>query len=226
MDGGIMKKKIVIAALIMMTAYQTAAPGANAQNCKSPAQIVNNIWKKWGDTIIAVGCVAKSVAATSAAAPVTAGASLSATAVLSANCIRNTQKYKEAIEKMVSLFNDLADNGPATLGPRRIEFGNLQTGVLVGPMDRTFVSVYPMDKDSVTFRVKKVEGDSKVEVVICRIDTQGTVTNLAVFETDDKDPDGKEYTRTVTGVSNHLVQIRLNGKSAVKKFKYQFRATK
>lgn len=216
----------MIVMLIVLAFNVTAATPAKAQNCKSPAQIVSNIWKKWGDTIIAVGCVAKSAAATSAAAPVTAGASLVATATLSATCIKNTQKYKEAIEKMVSLFNDLADNGPATLGPRRIEFGNLQTGVLLGPMDRTFVSVYPMDKDSVTFRVKKVEGESKVEVVICKINTEGTVTNLSVFETDDNDPDGKEYVKTVTGVSNHLVQIRLNGKSAVKKFKYQFRATK
>lgn len=221
-----MKKKIVIAALMMLALNTMAAHNANAQNCKSPAQIVSNVWKKWGDTIIAVGCVAKSAAATGAVAPVTGGASLAATATLSAQCIRNTQKYKEAIEKMVSIFNDLADNGQATLGPRRIEFGNTQHGVLVGPMDRTFVSVYPMDKDSVTFRVKKIEGESKVEVVICKIDTQGTVNNLAVFETDDKDPDGKEYTRTVTGVSNHLVQIRLNGKSAIRKFKYEFKATK
>lgn len=221
-----MKKKIMIVAVMMLSITAAAEPAAQAQNCKSPAQIVNNIWKKWGDTIIAVGCVAKSAAATSAAAPVTGGASLVATATLSAQCIRNTQKYKESIEKMVTLFNDLADNGPATLGPRRIEFGNLQTGVLIGPVDRTFVSVYPMDKDSVTFNLKKVEGDSRVEVVICKIDTQGTVTNLAVFETDDKDADGKEYIKTVTGVSNHLVQIRLNGKSAIKKFKYQFKATK
>ena len=221
-----MKKKIIAITIAMLAITVTAAPPSNAQNCKSPAQIVTNIWKKWGDTIIAVGCVVKSAAATGATAPVTGGASLVATVTLSATCIKNTAKYKEAAEKMVSLFNELADNGPATLGPRRIEFGSPQEGVLIGPMDRTFVSVYPMDKDSVTFRVKKVEGESKVEVVICKIDAQGTVTNLAVFETDDKDPDGKEYVRTVTGVSNHLVQIRLNGKSAVKKFRYQFKATK
>ena len=221
-----MKKKILIASLFALALNLIVAPATKAQNCKSPAQIVTNIWKKWGDTIIAVGCVAKSAAETAAAAPVTGGASIAATATLSATCIRNTQKYKEAIEKMVSLFNDLADNGPVTLGPRRIEFGNNQEGVLLGPMDRTFVSVYPMDKDSVTFRVKKIEGESKVEVVICKINTEGTVTNLAVFETGDNDPDGKEYVKTVTGVSNHLVQIRLNGKSAVKKFRYQFRATK
>jgi hypothetical protein len=221
-----MKKKILVVCVLTLTLNLTAAPTVDAQTCKSPAQIVANVWKKWGDTIIAVGCVVKSAAATSATAPVTGGASLAATATLSLQCIRNTQKYKEAIEKMITLFNDLADNGPATLGPRRIEFGNVQEGVLVGPMDRTFVSVYPMDKDSVTFRVKKIEGESKVEVVICKIDTQGTVTNLSVFETGDNDPDGKEYVKTVTGVSNFLVQIRLNGKSAVKKFKYQFKATK
>jgi hypothetical protein len=222
----IMKKNIALSIVMLVAINFAAAPETQAQNCKSPAQIVSRIWTKWGDTIIAVGCVVKSAAATSAAAPVTAGASLAATATLSATCIRNTQKYKEAIEKMVSLFNDLADNGPATLGPRRIEFGDIQRGVLVGPMDRTFVSVYPMDKDSVTFRVKKIEGESKVEVIICKIDAQGTVSNLAVFEMDEKDADGKEYVKTVTGVSNQLVQIRLNGKTAVKKFKYEFKATK
>jgi hypothetical protein len=221
-----MKKMIFVASLLALTFSLTSTPAANAQNCKSPVQTVSNIWKKWGDTIIAVGCVVKSTAETSAAAPATGGLSLAATAALSAQCIRNTARYKEAIEKMVSFFNDLADNGPATLGPRRIEFGNLQTGDLIGPMDRTFVSVYPMDTDSVTFHLKKVDGESKVEVVICKIDTNGTVTNLAVFETDEKDPNGKDYTHTVSGVSNQLVQIRLNGKSLVKRFKYELRVTR
>jgi hypothetical protein len=59
-----MKKRIVIVVMMMLALSQAAAPRAEAQNCKSPAQIVSNIWKKWGDIIIAVGCVAKSAAAT------------------------------------------------------------------------------------------------------------------------------------------------------------------
>ena len=41
-----MKKKILIVMLVMLAIAQTAAPAAKAQNCKSPAQIVSNIWKK------------------------------------------------------------------------------------------------------------------------------------------------------------------------------------
>ena len=83
-----------------------------------------------------------------------------------------------------------------------------------------------MDKNSITFKVKKIEGDGKVEAVICRIDADNNITNLAVFNFTGDEKDGTEIVRTVTGVENQLVQIRLNGQSAVKKFKYQFIATK
>jgi len=220
------KKAIVLASMLVLVIHASAAQNASAQRCESFAQIFADVWKKWGETIIKVGCVAKAAATTSAAAPVTGGTSLAATVTLSATCIKNATKYKEAAEAMVKLFNALADNGQATLGPRRIEFGNPQNGTLIGPSNRTFVSVYPMDKNSITFKVKKIEGDGKVEAVICRIDADNNITNLAVFNFTGDEKDGTEIVRTVTGVENQLVQIRLNGQSAVKKFKYQFIATK
>jgi hypothetical protein len=47
-----------------------------------------------------------------------------------------------------------------------------------------------------------------------------------VFNFTGDEKDGTEIIKTVTGVENCLVQIRLNGQSAVKKFKYQFTAIK
>ena len=220
------KKAIVLASLLILVIHTSGAQTANAQRCESFAQIFTDVWKKWGETIIKVGCVVKAAATTSAAAPVTGGASVAATITLSTTCIKNATKYKEAAEAMVILFNALADNGQATLGPRRIEFGNNQQGTLVGPSNRTFVSVYPMDKNSVTFKVKKIEFDGKVEAVICKIDGEGKMTNLAVFNFTGDEKDGTEIVKTVTGVENHLVQIRLNGQSAAKRFHYQFIATK
>lgn len=220
------KKAIVLASLLIILAHTSAAPTASAQRCEGVTQILTDVWKKWGETIIKVGCVVKAAATTSAAAPVTGGTSLAATVTLSATCIKNAAKYKEAAEAMVRLFNDLADNGQATLGPRRIEFGNAQSGTLIGPSNRTFVSVYPMDKNSVSFKVKKLDGDGKVEVVICKIDADNKLSNLAVFNFTGDEKDGTEIVKTVSGVENNLVQIRLNGQSAVKKFKYQFTATK
>jgi len=220
------KKAIVLASLLILLIHASGAQTASAQRCESFAQIFTDVWKKWGETIIKVGCVVKAAATTSAAAPVTAGASLAATVTLSATCIKNASKYKEAAEAMVLAFNALADNGQATLGPRRIEFGQNQLGTLVGPSNRTFVSVYPMDKNSVTFKVKKLEFDGKVEVVICKIDADSKMTNLAVFNFTGDEKDGTEIVKTVTGVENQLVQIRLNGQSAAKRFKYQFSAIK
>lgn len=220
------KKAIVLASLLILLIHASGASSASAQRCESFAQIFTDVWKKWGETIIKVGCVAKAVATTSAAAPVTGGTSIAATVTLSATCIKNAAKYKEAAEAMVIAFNALADNGQATLGPRRIEFGNPQSGTLIGPSNRTFVSVYPMDKNSVSFKVKKLEGESKVEVVICKIDGDNKLTNLAVFNFTGDEKDGTEIVKTVSGVENSLVQIRLNGQSAVKRFKYQFTATK
>ncbi len=220
------KKAFVIASLLILLFHTSVAPSAQAQRCESLAQIFTDVWKKWGDTIIKVGCVIKSASETSAAAPATAGASLAATAALSAKCIKNATKYKVAAEEMVRLFNQLADNGQATLGPRRIEFGTNQFGTLIGPSNRTFVSVYPMDKNSITFKVKKLEGESKAEVVICKIDADNKITNLAVFNFTGDEKDGTEIVKTVTGVENHLVQIRLNGQTAVKKLRFQLNVTK
>lgn len=220
------KRAIVLASLLILLVHTSSAPTASAQRCEGFAQILTDVWKKWGETIIKVGCVVKAAATTSAAAPLTGGASVAATITLSSTCIKNAAKYKEAAEAMVRLFNQLADNGQATLGPRRIEFGSPQSGTLIGPSNRTFVSVYPMDKNSVSFKVKKLEGDGKVEVVICRIDGESKLTNLAVFNFTGDEKDGTEIVKTVSGVENNLVQIRLNGQSAVKKFKYQFIATK
>jgi hypothetical protein len=220
------KKAIVLTSLLVLLIHTTGAQPASAQRCESFAQTLTDVWKKWGETIIKVGCVVKAAATTSAAAPLTGGASVAATITLSSTCIKNASKYKEAAEAMVVLFNFLADNGQATLGPRRIEFGNNQFGTLVGPSNRTFVSVYPMDKNSMTFKVKKLEFDGKVEVVICKIDGTNKLTNLAVFNFTGDEKDGTEIVKTVSGVENHLVQIRLNGQSAAKRFKFQFSASK
>ena len=216
------KKNMLITSLFILLIHATSAPTASAQNCRSLGQLVGDIWNKWGETIIKVGCVAKAVGETAA----TGGASLPATVVRSAQCIKNASKYKEAAEAMVGVFNALADNGPATIGPRRIEFGSRQNGTLIGRVDRTFISVYPMDKPSVTFKIKKLDGEGSIDAVICKVDADGRLTNLATVSFSENDPNGKEVSKSVSGVENQLVQIRLDGKTALRKFQYELYVTK
>jgi hypothetical protein len=211
-----------MARVFVILLLASSAPIASAQNCRSAGQVVGDIWNKWGETIIKVGCVTKAVVETAG----TGGASLPASVALSAQCIKNASKYKVAIESMVTVFNALADNGPATIGPRRIEFGNRQNGTLLGRVDRTFISVYPMDKSSVTFKLKKLDGEGSIQAVICKVDSDGKYTNLATINFDEKDANGKEIVKTVSGVDNHLVQIRLDGQTALRKFQYELLVTK
>lgn len=209
-------KKVLLSFFLVFAVYATNLPTARAENCRSTAQVVGDIYKKWGDVIIATGCVTGVVIATG-------GVALPATL----KCVDNADKYAKAVEEMIKFFNSAANNGRWTIGPRRIEYGNTQTGTLISTGSRVFIAPAPLDKDSVTFKVKKVDGKAKMDVVICKIDEKGNFTKLAEFVFDKgEDNNGQEITKTVTGVKGHLVQIRLDADSVVRKFEYTLRVTK
>ena len=208
--------KILLSLFLVFATYATNLPTARAEDCRSTAQVVGDIYKKWGDVIIATGCVAGVAIATGGAAlPVTL------------KCVDNADKYAKAVEEMIKFFNAAAGNSWARIGPRRIEYGNTQTGTLISTGSRVFIAPAPLDKDSVTFKVKKVDGKAKTDVVICKVDEKGNFTKLVEFEFDKgEDNNGQEITRTVTGVKGHMVQIRLDADSVVRKFEYTLRVTK
>src|SRR3978361_2096932 len=106
---------------------------------------------------------------------------------------------------MITFFNAVANNKWATLGPRRLEYGTNQQGTLVSTGGRLFISPAPLDKNSVTIRIKKLDGKAEASVVICKIDYSGNVTKLEEFTFADGDDNvGQVITKTVTGVENTL----------------------
>ncbi|MDQ3821524.1 MAG: hypothetical protein M3362_28120, partial [Acidobacteriota bacterium] len=139
----------------------------------------------------------------------------------------NSPKYAQAVGKMVTYFNEKVNNSWATLGPRQMEFGSTQEGNLIGPGDRVFLSPAPLDKDSLTVRIKKLGGRARTVVVICKINDNNTQTKLDEFEFAEGDGNtGQEVTKTVYGVQNHLVQVHLDAKTATREFHYSFYASK
>jgi hypothetical protein len=184
--------------------------------CKSAAQVFGDVYEKWGAVIIATGCVA-------AVNVGTGGVAMAATL----NCIKNAQKYAESAEQMVSFFNAAVNNNRWTIGPRRIEWGKVQTGAVVSTFSRVFISAAPVDKDSITVKVKKVEGKAQADIIICKVDDKGNFIKIAQVEFDKGDDnEGQIITKTVTGVKGHLVQVRIDADSVVKKFEYQLTVTK
>ncbi|MEK7725177.1 MAG: hypothetical protein AAB336_12550 [Acidobacteriota bacterium] len=184
--------------------------------CRSASQVFGDVYEKWGAVIIATGCVA-------AVNVGTGGVAMAATL----NCIKNSQKYAESVEQMVSFFNAAVNNSRWTIGPRRMDWGKVQTGAVVSTFSRVFISAAPVDKDSFTVKVKKMDGKAQSDIIICKVDDKGNFIKIAQFEFAEGDENvGQTITKTVTGVKGHLVQVRIDADSVVKKFEYQFTASK
>ncbi len=187
-----------------------------ADKCQSAAQIFSDIYEKWGAVIIATGCVVGvNVGSGGVAMPATL------------TCIKNAKKYAEAVELMVKFFNANANNSRWTIGPRKMEWGTVQTGTVVSTLSRVFISAAPIDKDSFTVKVKKVDGRAQTDIIICKVDEKGNFVKLAQVDFAEGDDNiGQVITKTVSGVKGHLVQVRIDADSAVKKFEYQLTVTK
>ncbi len=207
-----MKTKTLVTLFLLLAMPTTAIP---QDKCRSAAQVFGDVYKKWGEVAIATGCVV-GVTVT------TAGIGLAATL----QCISKADKYAKATEDMVKFFNAAADNGRWTIGPRRIEWGKAQTGAVVSTFSRVFISAAPIDKDSVTVKVKKIDGKAEADVIICKVDEKGNFIKLAQFQFDKTDGAGEEITKTVTGVKGHLVQVRIDADSVVRKFEYRLTVSK
>lgn len=211
-----MRAKIFLTIVLIFTIQTTAVPAERRETCRSAGQVIGDIYKKWGEVIIATGCVVGVNAGTG-------GVAMPATLA----CISKADKYAAAVEEMVKFFNANANNSWATIGPRRLEWNKTQTGTVVSTFSRVFLSAEPIDKDSVTVKVKKIDGKAKAQVVICKIDDKGNYIKLAEFEFfKGDDNEGQEISRTVTGTKGHLVQVRLDADSVVNKFEYQIKAAK
>lgn len=208
-----MKTKITATILLMFALCSNAFP---QDKCRSAAQVFGDVYKKWGEVAIATGCVVGvNVGTGGIAMPLTL------------ECIRKADKYAEAVEDMVKFFNNAADNGRWTVGPRRIEWGKAQTGSVVSTFSRVFISAAPVDKDSITVKVKKIAGKAQADVIICKVDEKGNFIKLAQVEFDrGNDNESEEITKTVSGVKGHLVQIRIDADSVVSKFEYKMTVSK
>lgn len=225
-----MKIKLLLIIALITVSYSTAFSATRIKSkvtkksvkvcksdkCRSAAQVFGDVYEKWGAVIIATGCVA-------AVNVGTGGVAMAATL----NCIKNSTKYAEAAEEMVKFFNQAMNNNRWTIGPRRMEWGKIQTGSVVSTFSRVFISAAPVDKDSITVKVKKVEGKAQADIIICKVDDKGNFIKIGQLEFDKgNDNEGEVITKTFSGVKGHLVQVRIDADSVAKKFEYQLTVSK
>jgi hypothetical protein len=132
-------------------------------------------------------------------------------------------KAIQFIEKGIKIWNDIAgDQSWAKIGPRRMDFGSWNTGTLIGPTERMFVSAIPA-VNPVTVDFHKLDHDGKVKVVVCKIPEKGGPKVVKSFTVDNKTKVGKVKSIDIDDAKGNIITVVLHGKSVAKKLQYKVR---
>jgi hypothetical protein len=179
-------------------------------NCGSAAIVISDLWEKYSDEAKAVGCAAAAAMAES-----------QGTALDVVECVERAEKTDDLVQAMVRFWNNNAGNSWAKIGPRRLDFDEKDKGALAGTGGRVFISPCPVPEDEITVSVRKRGGRGRASVTVCKVDPSGRKTELwdTTFDRG-KNNIGDRKSKTLRGVKGHLLQVHLDGKSAVKRFEY------
>ena len=128
---------------------------------------------------------------------------------------------------MERLWDRLAGDSWATLGPRQIRYNNVQGGTVVNPTKRTFISYLPLDSDSATISLTKRGGGASTEVAVCSHGPDGD-TRLEYSEViSGNTQDGYEWSPPeLHSMINRMISIQVQPAGVGKKFGYVLRVSK
>lgn len=129
--------------------------------------------------------------------------------------------------ELVQYWNQLAANQWATLGPRQLEYDTVQTGTVVNPTKRTFVSAVPLESDSFNITVTKKGGGSSTHVVVCSHGSDGSsrLERDTIIAGDR--PDGFAWsTGPIEGALDRIVSVQLEPQGMARRLGYTLKAEK
>jgi hypothetical protein len=204
-----MKRSLLAITLLFAIAF-AALPSADAQSCDIPA-FVKDLVKKLKDEC----------------------KKLEGPDAETSKCTAKRARFLELVQK----WNTLVGNSQLRLGPREMEFGVTQTGTLVAPADRRFVSqliepdkgaTITVTKQEATIPPKKTKGICVVNICAIDLDT-GAETGLATHTFDSNADIGASVSKSFSAsqVGNKVIIVRLDGKGGVgDRFPYSFKSTK
>lgn len=206
--------------------------GATAE-CRSPTQRIGDLATGFRDAVVEI---AHTIACGMAERPI---ASLGVAAGVEDPSVYATQEFEsdvfnEVIEvcrtatpdivylpdAMLDFWNtQIANNNWSTIGPRKLVFGHPETGNIISPGDRTFISTSPwVDSGTPHLVIDEFSGRARMEVRVCAINPVSghhrVLREFVINDTQDKRQDEKEtflYTLPTVGVD--YVSVFLDGRS-------------
>lgn len=112
-------------------------------------------------------------------------------------------------------------------GPRTLEFRKIYTGRLVSTRGRNFITPAPINKNSVTIRIKKIAGKAKTSVKVCSHTPDGKKYDEWTFTIPNGRKNiGKQWTKTIRGIRGRIITVHLDSKSTANTFRYELSATR
>lgn len=176
----------------------------SAQSCKSAPSVVSDLNRQISKVLKAKGCNPSNFP----------------------SCLSNPGTYAHLTSQMVKYWNSRSSNW-ATIGPRRLNFGNYENGRVVSTGGRMYISSVPSNQSTMVVDIKELDGKGKTSYVICKVDKNGRYTKLKTgwFNEINSQKSNKRETRqhTIKGVKGHLISIHFDGKSVGNTFQYKVR---
>lgn len=128
--------------------------------------------------------------------------------------------------KILPVMKALGKDNRFGPGDRILFVGETQKGNLLAGANRGFQSGAPLDSNSLTVKVNKIDGGNGALIKICSVDEDGTLKRIGTINFAEDNSTG-EKTATVTGVQGKIVRIDFNSFGGVaKKFQYSLTTSK
>jgi hypothetical protein len=202
--------KLLTAGAVALAVALAVPSEAEAACGSSAATIAADTWTEFHEEAIALGCAV--------AGPI-AGVDFSL-------CYSSVSDFEDLVLSMLAWWNDMADGGWATIGPRPLEWDELMHG-RVYSTDRIFCSTTPSDQAEVDITIEKLDGKAETEVEICKMRKDGgdVIAHTFTFANGDGNI-GEIQSRTVTGAKDKIICVHLDNKSVTNTFQYELDADK
>lgn len=126
--------------------------------------------------------------------------------------------------KVLPIMKALGKDNRFGPGDRILLIGETQNGNLIAGANRGFQTAAPVDKDSVTVKLTKIDGGNGALVKICTVDEAGTTKRVGTINFAEDNQTG-EKTATLSGVQGKIIRVDISSfGGVVKKFQYKLSA--
>lgn len=226
-----------------MQNFAAAATG-NVRDCTSFSEVVRDLAAGFRDAVVrfaqqnSCGLLERPMHATRAASNVTDEQGYRAAALVTEvlseaydECIATTSAASRLPDSMVGFWNSITGSDTwATIGPRQLQFGRDQTGNLIAPGDRKFISVTPfLGNGSVYLDLEESDGRARVTARVCSVGFDNYYQRLVAFSVnetpEERDDQAQRILQDLGNLRNKFLIVYLDAAGIVgQNFRYRLRA--